>query len=178
MRRLTGAAAVATAALLSLTACSGSDDDGRQERRRTVARIADASTGSTNDDKADIESAVAAYYRALVTVNREQDVTPQLSAVATDAWTEQLVTNYDDNLFSNGLTMVGRWRTKVEAVTIDGDSAEADVCSDGNKVYVVEGGGSIPSGTSSQGRRPSTISLVREDAGWQVDGSATEEGKC
>ena len=113
-----------------------------------------------------------------MTVNREQAVTPQLSAVATDAWTEQLITNYEDNLFSNGLTMVGRWRTKVEAVTIDGDSAEADVCSDGNKVYVVEGGGSIPSGTSSQGRRPSTISLVREDAGWQVDGSATEEGKC
>ena len=125
---------------------------GRQERRRTVARLADDVGTAGADDKAEIEAAVAAYDRALVTVNREQEVTPQLSAVATDAWAEQLVTTYDDNLFSNGLTMVGRWRTKVESVTIDGDSAEADVCSDGNKVYVVEGGGSIPSGTQSQGR--------------------------
>ena len=34
------------------------------------------------------------------------------------------------------------------------------------------------SGTRSQGRTPATISLVREDDGWQVDGNATEEGKC
>ena len=53
-----------------------------------------------------------AYDRALVTVNRKQEVTPQLEAVTTEAWAEQLLTTYDDNLFSNGLQMVGRWRTR------------------------------------------------------------------
>lgn len=177
MRRLTGAVAAATATLLTLTACSGSDDEGgKSDDEPSLA--SPTTSASVADDEAEIEAAVAAYDRALVTVNREQEVTPQLSAIATDAWAEQLVTTYDDNLFSNGLTMVGRWRTEVETVTIDGDSAEADVCSDGNKVYVVEGGGSIPSGTRSQGRTPATISLVREDDGWQIDGNATEEGKC
>ncbi len=176
MRRLAGAVAAATATLLTLTACSGADDGDKSEDEPSLG----APTTSTPvaDDEAEIEAAVAAYDRALVTVNRERSVTPQLSAIATDAWAEQLVTTYDDNLFSNGLTMVGRWRTTVESVTIDGDRAEADVCSDGNKVYVVEGGGAVPSGTRSQGRTAATISLVREDVGWQVDGNATEEGQC
>ncbi len=177
MRRLTGAAAAATATLLTLTACSGSDDDGGSSDDEPSLGSPSPSVPAA-DDKADIEAVIAAYDRALVTVNRAQQVTDQLSAVATDAWAEQLVTTYEDNLFSNDLTMVGRWRTEVEAVTVDGDSAEAQVCADGNKVYVVESGGPIPSGAQSQGRSGGVISLVREDDGWQVDGNATGEGKC
>ena len=152
----------------------GSDD----ESPKTEDEPSQSSPTKSVDDEAAIEDVVAAYDRALVTVNQQHDVTPQLTAVATDDWAEQLVTTYDDNLFANGLEMVGRWRSQVESVSVAGDQAEADVCSDGNKVYVVEGGGSIPSGTRSQGRTPAVISLVREDDGWQVDGNAIGEGKC
>jgi len=166
--------AAIAAALLTLTACGGSDD----ESPTTVAEPSQSTPTKSVDDEAAIEDVVAAYDRALATVNERHEVTPQLTAVATDDWAEQLVTTYDDNLFSNGLEMVGRWRSQIESVTVDGDQAEADVCSDGNKVYVVEGGGSIPSGTRSQGRTPAVISLVREDDGWQVDGNEIGEGKC
>ena len=105
-------------------------------------------------------------------------MTPELEAVTTDAWADQLFTTFDDNIFSNGLQMVGRWRTKVESVSVAGDSAEADVCSDGNKVYVVDRGAGIPNGAQSQGRSTGLISLVREDDGWQVDGNVIGEGKC
>ena len=57
MRRLTGAAALATAALLSLTACGGSDDTGDKSDDEPSLG-SPTPTGSTNDDKADIESAV------------------------------------------------------------------------------------------------------------------------
>lgn len=174
MRRLAGAAA-ATAMVLTVTACSGSGDDA--DKSDDEPSLGASTTPASADDKAEIKAVIAAYDRALVTVNREQEVTPELEAVATDAWAEQLVTTYDDNLFSNGLQMLGRWRTEVESVTVDGDSAAADVCADGNKVFVVEGD-SIPSGTQSQGRARGVISLVREDDGWQVDGNTTEEGLC
>jgi hypothetical protein len=73
--------------------------------------------------------------------------------------------------------MVGRWRTDVRTVTVDGDNAEASVCADGTKVFVVEGE-SIPSGALSQGRRRGVVVLVREDDGWQIDGNSTEESQC
>jgi len=174
MRNAMCTLAAITAALLTLTACGGSDD----ESPKTDDEPSQSTPTKSVDDEAAIEGVVAAYDRALVTVNEQHEVTPQLTAVATDDWAEQLVTTYDDNLFSNGLEMVGRWRSQVESVTVDGDQAEADVCSDGNKVYVVDGGGSIPSGTRSQGRTPAVLSLVREDDGWQVDGNEIGEGKC
>jgi hypothetical protein len=167
-----------TAALLTLTACSGSEDEDDKSDDAPSLAPSEEDTAPPADDDAEIEAAIAAYDKALVTVNREHEVTPELSAVATDTWADQLVTTYDDNLFSNGLEMVGRWRTKVSSVTVDGDSAQAEVCSDGTKVYVVEGGGPVPSGASNQGRAPATVSLVREDEGWQIDGNATEEGRC
>jgi hypothetical protein len=167
-----------TAALMTLTACSGSDDEGDKGEDAPSLGPSDKDTAPTADDKAEIETVIAAYDRALATVNRKHEVTPELDDVATDAWAEQLLTTYDDNLFSNGLEMVGRWRTKVSSVTVDGDTAEAEVCSDGTTVYVVEGGGPVPSGASNQGRTRAVISLVREDEGWQIDGNATEEAQC
>ena len=98
--------------------------------------------------------------------------------MTTEAWADQLFRTFDDNIFSNGLEMVGRWRTTVESVRIAGESAEADVCSDGNKVYVVDQGAGIPNGARSQGRSTGVITLVREDDGWQVDGNVIGEGKC
>jgi hypothetical protein len=177
MRRLPATAAAMSTVLLLAAACSGSD--GKDDSDNSGEGPSAGSTpASPREDKAAVVAAIAAYDQALVTVNREHGVTSELSAVATDAWAEQLVTTYDDNLFSNGLEMVGRWSTEVESVAIDGDSAKADVCSDGSKVYVVEGGGDVPRGTSSLGRTRGVIKLVREDDGWQVDGNASESGLC
>lgn len=175
MRRLTGAVAAATAVVLTTTACSGSDDGDKTDDEPSLG--APTTSAPDGDEKVEIRAAIAAYDRALVTVNRKQEVTPQLEAVTTEEWAEQLLTTYDNNLFSNGLQMVGRWRSEVRTVAVDGDNAEAAVCADGTKVYVVEGE-SIPSGAQSQGRRRGVIALVREDDGWQVDGNATEESQC
>lgn len=166
-----------TAALLTLTGCGGNDDD-PEETDDSPSFSQPSATAADKSDEADVKAAIRDYDRALVSFNREQEVTAELEAVATDAWADQLFTTYDDNIFSNGLEMVGRWRTIVQSVSVAGDSAEARVCNDGNKVYVVDQGAGIPNGAQSQGRSTGVISLVREDDGWQVDGNAIGEGKC
>lgn len=180
MRRLRGAAAAATALLTTSTACSGSDDrpDDGPGAARSLPPTSIAPTAATADDRAAIKAVIAAYDRALVTVNREHALTPELDATATDAWAEQLITTYDDNLFSNGQEMVGRWRTEVASATVAGDTARAQACSDGTEVFVVASGGDVPRGATSRGRTRVTISLVREDLGWQIDGYASDEGLC
>ncbi|WP_322937604.1 nuclear transport factor 2 family protein [Nocardioides bizhenqiangii] len=177
MRRLTGTAAPAIALLLTMTACSDSGDDGDAGGDEPSLGSPTTSVASV-DDKAEIKAAVAAYDRALVTINREKEVTPEFTAVATETWADRLLTTYNDNVFSKGLVMVGRWRTMVETVKVDGDTAEADVCIDGNQVYVVEDGESVGSGAQSQGRFPGSISLVRDSGGWKVDGADSTEGSC
>jgi len=170
-------AAAFTAALLTLTACGGSDDD--SDDTSSGAPSLDApSTSEAVDDEAAIEETLAGYDRALFSMNREQRLPPALTEVATDAWADQLFATYDENFFDNGLALTGRWRTTVDDVTVDGDQAKADVCIDGNKVYLVEIGGNIPSGAVSQGRSPGVISLVRDGADWKVEGNRIEEGQC
>src|SRR5436190_2282601 len=123
MRRLLATAAAMSMVLLTAMACSGSDD--KDADQADAGSSAGSTPTSPREDKAAVVAVIAAYDQALVTVNRDHEVTSELSAVATDAWAEQLVTTYDDNLFSNGMEMVGQWRTEVESVAIDGDSAKA-----------------------------------------------------
>lgn len=177
MRRQLCTAAALAAVLLTATACGGSDESDDAADEPSLGKPSPSETAVVDDETA-IERTIAGYDRALVTINREKDVTPEFIAVATETWADRLLTTYDDNLFSNGLVMVGRWRTTVETVKVDGDTAEVDVCIDGNKVYVVEDGESIGSGAQSQGRFPGTVSLVRESGGWKVDGTDSTEGSC
>ncbi len=51
---------------------------------------------------------IAAYDRALVTVNRDQRATAQLSDVAADAWVEQLVREDDGWQIDGHATQEGR----------------------------------------------------------------------
>lgn len=174
MRRGPGIAA-AIAVLLTATGCSGSETD--DDKADPEAAPAPSPTAASAQDEADVVAVIAAYDRALVTVNREQAVTDQLEQVATDAWAAQLLSTYEDNVFSNGLVITGRQRTEVRSVAVDGDAAWAEVCSDGSRVYVVEAG-SETDGAQSRGRTRGVITLVREAGGWQVDGNASEEGRC
>ena len=168
-------AAALAAVLLTATGCGGPDDeadDGPDLGPSTPT------TSSGVDDEAAIKATIADYDKALVTLNESQDVTPALEAAATDDWAQQLFSTYDDNLFAKKMVMTGRWHTVVDEVHVDGDRATAEVCSDGNKVYVIERGGTIPSGATSQGRVPGELTLAREDGAWQVAGSESEEGSC
>jgi len=173
-------ATAVTAALLAFAGCSDGDGDSDKSDDKpdlsepTVTEATDADQA----DEQDVKAAIRAYDKALVSFNRERGLTPDFEAVTTESWADTLLQNFDDNIFSNGLEMVGRWRTIVRSVSVAGDTADANVCSDGNKVYVVEQGGGIPNGAQSQGRSAGAISLVREDDGWQVDGNVTGEGKC
>lgn len=171
------AAAVLAALLLVASGC-GSDDsksDGADEP--DLDPSSDTTTAPVDDETA-IKETIAAYDKALVTLNKEQDLTPALDDAATDEWARELVTTYDDNLFSRHLVMTGRWHTIVDSVAVDGDSAEAEVCNDGTRVYVIDRGGEIENGSASQGRTRGVLRLVREADGWQVDGNTNEEGSC
>ncbi len=170
-------AAAIMAALLTLTACSGTDVTDGSDEPPSPSQSPSA-TAAEKPDEAGVKAAIRDYNRALVSFNREQDVTPELEAVTTEAWADQLLTTYDDNIFSNGMEMVGRWRTIVQSVSVAGDSATAQVCNDGNKVYIVDRGAGIPDGAQSQGRSTGVIALVREDDEWKVDGNVIEEGAC
>lgn len=177
MRSAKCTAAACTAALLTLTACGGSG--GGSDDTTGDAPSLDAPSSSVPvDDEAAIEQTLAGYDQALASMNREQRMPRTLTAVATDAWADQLFATYTENFFDNGLTLTGRWRTKVDDITIDGDTAEAEVCIDGNRVYLIDIGGTIPSGAVSQGRSPGVISLVRDGAAWKVEGNQIGEGPC
>lgn len=180
MNRLSGAIAL-TAVLVVSAACGESDaGDGTDDQPSLdgSSSTSEAAIDDAVDDEAAIEATIADYDRALVTVNRKHRLTPQLTAVATESWADELLATYDDNLFSKDLEMVGRWQTKVETVSVEGDAAEVEVCTDGNEVYVVETGGDVPSGTLSQGRFPGTVSLVRESGTWKIDETESGEGPC
>jgi hypothetical protein len=177
MTRAKCTAAAFTVVLLTLTACGGTDDDSG-DTGSDEPSFDSPSESEPVDDEAAIEQTLADYDQALVSMNREQELPAALTAVATDAWADQLFTTYDENFFDNGMALTGRWRTKVDDVTVDGDTAEAEVCIDGNRVYLIEIGGEIPSGAVSQGQSPGVISLVRDGTDWKVDGNKIEEGPC
>ena len=167
-----------TAALLALVACS--DDDGGGSTSDDEPSASEPAASPTEAGKADtqeVKAVIRAYDEALAGFVIARAMTPELEAVTTERWAEQLLTTYDDNVFSNGLELVGQWRTTVRSVQVAGDTAEATACSDGTEVYVVEEG-SGTDGATDQGRQTARISLVREDDGWQVDGNVTGEGKC
>ncbi|WP_183092874.1 hypothetical protein [Nocardioides stalactiti] len=177
MGRALGTIAATAAVLLSLSACSGSDgDDDSGSGDEPSAEI--SSTLSPREDKAAITAAIADYDKALVGFNDAQEVTDDLAAVTTEQWAGSLLTNYEDNLFSNDQQMIGRWRTIVGVITLDGNEAEARVCNDGSKVFVVDRGSDSTRGAQPRGRAPGTVALVLEEDGWKVDGYAVTDGLC
>lgn len=173
MRRATRTALAVATAVAILTGCS---DDEKPDDPAPAAPSA-SPTDAGPEDVRGVRQTLKVYDRALASFVESRSVTPELEEVTTEAWAEQLLRTYDDNIFSTDLEVVGRYRTDVRSVQVADDVAQAVVCADGSKVYVVERGAGT-GGSEPRGRRVGTVALVNEDGTWKVDGYTTGENRC
>lgn len=172
--------AVPALALALLAGCGGGDD----EQSDPLVSSDSPSTTSTSaaPDPASDEQALRAlirrYDKALVRVIRTSAADGSLDKVATPGFAEESLGNYREQIYDEGLELVGDYKTEFESVQVDGDRAKVTVCSDGREVFIVKQGQEIPEGSTGQLRVPATFEAVRDEAGWLLDAVTNGSTEC
>ncbi|NYG55120.1 hypothetical protein [Nocardioides perillae] len=172
-RRPVGALAAALLAS-ALTGCGG-DDPVVLDEEPVAAQPTEAPAVS---DEQQLRDLVEAYDAALDEVQERGGDAAAFEGVLTADLAAEYSRNYTDNIYGNGMQMLGSWSFEVGDVEVDGDSATIEVCTDGTDVYVVPAGEGIGDGARNQGIAPQVLTAEQVDDGWLLAGAAAGGEAC